>query len=72
MHQIKIFKSLESDVSALERQVNNWLESESVKVVNMFGNMSPQSSGGQDGGDAYISGSPYAPSDVFLVVVYEK
>lgn len=72
MHQIKIFKSLESDLQALERDVNKWLESNSVKVVNIFGNMSPQSGGGEDRGDAYISGSPYAPSDVLMVVVYEK
>ena len=57
---------------SLERDVNAWLEKSSVKVVNIIGNMAPQSGNVEGPGEGYLSGSPYAPSDVFLVVVYQK
>ena len=71
MHQIKIFKGLESDINFLEKQVNSWLFETQVKVVQMFGNISPQTSP-VDNEVTTISKGPFPPSDVFLVVVYEK
>lgn len=71
MHQIKIFKSLETDVALLEKQVNAWLAESKVRVVNMFGNIAPQSPPPDSSAPA-ISKGPHPPSDVFLVVLYEQ
>lgn len=75
MQQIKIFKGIENDTLALEREVNTWLKNHSVKVLNVFGNLAPQSY--QGGGTPSIlgaertAGKAFAASDVMLVVVYE-
>jgi len=49
MHQIKIFKGLEYDVEAMEKQVNDWLTRTNARVINIFGNIAPQSEGGSKG-----------------------
>ena len=71
MHQIKIFKGLESDITFMEKQVNSWLFETQVRVVQMFGNISPQTAP-VDTELTTISKGSFPPSDVFLVVVYEK
>lgn len=70
MHQIKIFKSIESDVVALEKQVNDWLAKSGVNVINIFGNIAPQSMPTNDKGVALVTGV-FAPSDVLLVIQFE-
>ncbi|MBI4660149.1 MAG: hypothetical protein HY735_15020 [Verrucomicrobia bacterium] len=69
MHQIKIFKSLETDLSLLEKQVNSWLAESKVQVVNMFGNIAPQSPSPDA---ATLTKSAHPPSDILLVVLYEQ
>ncbi len=43
MQQIKLFKSLESDIGSLEAEVNAWLRESEVKVLSITGNIAPQS-----------------------------
>ena len=43
MHQIKIFKALETDLAPLEMQINTWLAESGVKIINIFGNVAAQS-----------------------------
>jgi hypothetical protein len=71
MHQIKIFKGLENDLTQLEGEVNRWLAQSKVDVVQMFGNLAPQSNSAAavQGG---LSSGGMAPSDVLLVVLYDK
>ena len=71
MHQIKIFKGLETDITFLEKQVNSWLFETQVRVIQMFGNISPQTPP-VDTEVTTISKGSFPPSDVFLVVVYER
>ncbi len=69
MQQIRIFKSIETDVSSLESEINSWLQKSGVKVINIFGNIAPQTVNA----DSSATGSrAFSPSDVFMVVVYEK
>ncbi len=69
MQQIKIFKSIETEVSSLESEINSWLQESGVKVINIFGNIAPQTVNT----DSSASGrGAFSPSDVFMVVVYEK
>ena len=42
MHQVKFFKGIESEVSELQAEVNAWLAESGANVVNMFGNIAPQ------------------------------
>ncbi len=71
MHQIKIFKGLETDLTGVEQQVNAWLAQNSVKVINIFGNMSPQSCPTDDK-NAMIAKGVFVPSDIVLIVHYER
>lgn len=71
MQQIKIFKGVENELRLLEQQVNQWLADSGAQVVQMFGNMAPQSMPPTAKG-AGLSTTEFAPSDVFLVVLYDK
>jgi hypothetical protein len=70
MHQIKIFRGVESQLPQLETQVNNWLSENNVKVLNIFGNISPQSQPPDPKGVLIDGGFP--ASDVILIVHYDK
>jgi hypothetical protein len=68
MQQIKIFHGLETEIDRLERMVNQWLQANpNVRVVQMSGNLAPQSETGRTGG--LVSGS--GASDVFIMLLYE-
>ncbi len=69
MQQIRIFKSIESDISSLESEINAWLQESGVKVINTFGNIAPQT---VNSDSSASSSRAFSPSDVFMVVVYEK
>ena len=70
VHQIKMFKGLECDLPAFEVQVNKWLAESKVKVVNIFGNLAPQTVS-FDQSATSLSKSSFLPSDVWLVIIYE-
>ncbi len=69
MHQVKIFKGLESALPALEKEMNTWLAESRVKVVQVFGNLAATS--GDRNEQNSLAAYPYVASDVFMVVVYE-
>ena len=71
MHQIKIFKGLESEIPVLEGQVNKWLAESSARVINIFGNIAPQSRSLAEK-ETTISKSPFAASDIIMIVHYEQ
>ena len=71
MQQIKIFKCLENETPTFEVQVNRWLAETGVRVLNIFGNIAPQSSP-TESVKGSISPGPFVPSDVVLVILYEK
>ena len=69
MQQIRIFKSIETDVGDLEREINGWIQESGIRVVNIFGNIAPQTVTT----DALTSsGRAFSPSDIFMIIVYEK
>jgi len=71
VHQVKIFKSIESELPRLENDINAWLQRENARVISITGNISPQSPQ-SDGSGASIKSSAWAPSDVLVIVHYEK
>lgn len=70
MQQVRIFKSLENDVSALEKDINAWIRESGARVLSVTGNIAPQSSG-PDTKSTGLSRSGFAPSDVVVIVLYE-
>ena len=71
MQQIRIFKALEGETAQLEKQVNTWLAESGVSVLQITGNIAPQAHS-TDPKASSISTSPYAASDIFLIVLYVK
>ena len=69
MHQVKIFKGLESSLPGLEKEVNTWLAENNVRVVQIFGNLAATS--GERNETNSLAAYPYVASDVLLVVLYE-
>lgn len=64
MQQIKLFKSVESEMEALEKDVNIWIAQNKVKVISIVGNISPQTQ--QPG-----SMGSFSVSDILILVTYE-
>lgn len=70
MRQVKIFKSLENDLTSLEKEVNAWIRQSGAKVVSVTGNIAPQTVTAESKGRG-VGRSYYPASDVVLVVLYE-
>ena len=70
MRQVKLFKSLESDISALEKEVNTWIRDSGVQIVRITGNIAPQSDK-MGSTSAGLGGSQFMPSDVLMIILYE-
>ena len=66
MQRVKIFKSIESEIPALEEEMNDWLADSGAKVLSITGNIAPQAAS-----TAGLGGS-FSGSDVVLFVLYEK
>ena len=64
MKKVKVFKSVEAEVSALVVELNKWIRQSGAKVLGISGNIAPQS--GKTSG-----GSGYVPSDILLIVTYD-
>ncbi len=65
MQQIKIFKSIESELGSLEDEINEWISEQSATIVQIFGNIAPQSASTPGMGS-------FSSSDVLVVIVYER
>ena len=65
MRQIRIFKSIESELWNLEDEINTWIKESGAKVLSVTGNIAPQSSGP-------VTGGTFSASDVLVIITYEK
>lgn len=70
MHQVKIFIGLESNIEAMEENLNGWLKESGAKVINMFGNIAPQTVTADSKGST-LAERKFSSSDVFITVLYE-
>lgn len=64
MQKVKIFKSIESELGALEKEINDWVEADKVRLISVTGNIAPQTPHGNTMG-------AFSASDVLVIVVYE-
>ena len=68
MQQVKIFKSIESELDQLETDINRWiarLHKKGGRVVNIEGNIAPQT--GSGGGPM----SSFSASDILVIILFE-
>ncbi len=68
MQQIKIFKGIESELSELENRMNGWLKQTGARVIQITGNIAPQSGVTEQSS----LGKSYTPSDIVVIVLYEQ
>lgn len=72
MQQVKIFKGVENDLASLEREINGWLAESRASVKQMIGNIAPQSLAGAAQGAHGLTKSEFPPSDILVLLLYEK
>ena len=72
MQRVKLFKGLETEVEALEQQINVWVESEGAKIIQVTGNIATQSYNPAAKSGSSLQSNVAAASDVQIVVLYEK
>ena len=72
MQQIKLFKGIESNLEGLEKQINAWLREPGIRVVQVFGNMAPQTLPSDTRITSSLGQPQHVSSDVFLIFLYEK
>lgn len=66
MQQVKIFKSIESELGELEKEINDWVAESGAKILQINGNIAAQA-----GSDTGITNS-FSGSDVLVIVLYES
>jgi hypothetical protein len=67
LHQIKLFKGIETELSSLEREINAWLKESGASVVSVMGNIAPQTPHAAHGPGVRT----FTASDVFVAVLYQ-
>ncbi|MBK28127.1 MAG: hypothetical protein CMO77_04770 [Verrucomicrobiales bacterium] len=72
MRRIKLFKGLESEVEHLEKQVNDWADSEGVKILQISSCIAAQSYNPSAKSGSSLQSNISASSDVLITVLYEK
>jgi hypothetical protein len=63
MRQVKIFKSIESELWNMEKEINAWAQETGAKIVHVTGNIAPQTGSSSSHG--------FSSSDILVIVLYE-
>jgi hypothetical protein len=69
MQQLKIFKSVESELNTLERDINQWLRESGARVISVAGNIAAQSGKPPAGPSGGLTS--FAQSDILVIITYE-
>ena len=72
MKLVKLFKGLEDEVGNLEKRINDWAESEGVKIVQVSSSISAQSYNPSSKSGSSLQSNISAASDILVTVLYEK
>lgn len=70
MQQVKLFVGLEGETEELTREINDWIRQSGAKILQVTGNIAPQSS--SNSGGPGLSAGGRVNSDVLVVVLYEE
>lgn len=63
MRLVKIFKTIESELWTMEKEINSWIKESGAHVINITGNIAPQTGSSV--------GQGFSASDILLIVTYE-
>jgi len=66
MQKVKLFKSIESELLNMEKEINDWIKTSGARVISVTGNIAPQT-----GGSSGIPLGSFSASDVLIVIMYE-
>ena len=64
MQQVKIFKTVDTELPNMEQEINRWMRKSGARVLSITGNLAAQSDGG--GGPL----NSFAASDVMVIILY--
>jgi hypothetical protein len=65
MQQVKIFKSVDTELPEMEHQINRWMRKSGARVLSITGNLAAQASAGSGPLNSFAAG------DVIVIVLYE-
>jgi hypothetical protein len=65
MQQVKIFKSVDTELAEMENQINRWMRKSGARVLSINGNLTSQNSGSDSPLNSFAAG------DVLIIVLYE-
>lgn len=68
MYQVKIFKSVESELTNFQNEINTWLRTSNAKVVQITGNISPQTVLPDQKSGGFHA---FTHSDIFVIILYQ-
>ncbi len=66
MQKVKLFKSIESELNNMEKEINDWVKTSGARLISVTGNIAPQTGSG--------AGAPlgsFSASDVLVIIMYE-
>ena len=72
MQRVKLFKGLECELDRLEQQINDWAESEGVKILRINSSIASQSYNPSAKSGSSLQGNIGVSSDVLITALYEK
>ncbi len=73
MQQVKIFTGLEGATEELCGEINNWIRETGAKILQISGNIAPQSIGSSGTAPGLQGAGAMAgrlPSDILVIVLY--
>ncbi len=65
MQQVKMFKSVDTEIADLEKEINRWMRKSGARVLSITGNIANQQSGGGGPLNSFVA------SDILVIVLYE-
>lgn len=69
MQQVKIFKSVDTEIAEMERQINRWMRKSGARVLSVTGNIAGQKSTASSGSGGGLNS--FAASDILIIVHYD-
>jgi hypothetical protein len=65
MQQVKIFKSIESELEDMEHSINKWIKESGARIISITGNIAAQTA------PSHGLSSTFSSSDIMVVILYE-
>jgi hypothetical protein len=65
MQQVKIFKTVDTEIPELEKQINRWMRKSGARVLSITGNLAAQPHSGSGPLSSFTAGH------ILVIVLYE-